>query len=200
MRKRTLESKRVEAQTIIDRYPQDVAFSPEDRARLSELTGTELRYCVKRANPLFSGDKRHLYVLAYDWQIPEQWSWNNALRFAHSDDPAAAKQKHQFQKYLLALRYAIRSDLQSFLMMERDTPCACGSLNDLTADHASPPFISIAEAFLAEHPVLELRQLKGVSDVLADRAIESEWIAFHRARATFQVLCRRCNSSKGARV
>ena len=61
-----------EARAMIDRYRVDQPFSAADVTRLSDLSGTELRYVVKRKNPAFPRDVRHLHVMAYDWTEPAQ--------------------------------------------------------------------------------------------------------------------------------
>lgn len=57
----------------------------------------------------------------------------------------------------------------------------------------------IAMAFIELNPGFALRKVKGCGDLIADIDLEAHWIAFHAARATYQLLCRSCNSRKGAR-
>jgi hypothetical protein len=40
--------------------------------------------------------------------------------------------------------------------------------------------------------------MDGIGDVMADADVEAEWVEFHGKRAAYQLLCRQCNSSKGA--
>lgn len=188
------------AREIIDRYAIGVPFSEGDLRELADLTDTELRYAVRQKNPMFPGDRRHLHVIAYDWLEPQQWSWRSALQIAHSRDPEEARANRERQKVMFALRFAVKSDMDDFRSACIPAECAvCGAIDDLTTDHVTPPFVAIAREFLKIHPVIELRTVQGCGDLIASPDIEAEWIAFHAARAVYQLLCRSCNSSKGAR-
>lgn len=187
-----------EARAIIDRYRIEQPFSPSDLARLSELSGTELRYVIKRKNPTFPSDNRHLHVLAYDWMELGQWSWNQAIKIAFARSPAEAIESRRRGKLLFALRRSIQADLNDFRCAQADQCCArCGSPDTLTTDHVAPPFIRIALDFIASHPDIPLTKVQGDGDRIAFVDVEAEWIAFHASRAVYQLLCRSCNSAKG---
>lgn len=189
-----------EARAIIDRNALDVPFGDDDRTRLADVTGTELRFVVRRRNPEFPNDTRHLHVLAYDWTTPAQWSWRNAILIDRNRSPEESARMRLHQREQQALRFAIRDDLRDFLDAQWPAECAaCGSGDNLTADHAGAPFIEIARSFLETHRPLELRSAAGIGDVIASMDIEAEWIEFHASRAVYEVLCRSCNSRKGAR-
>lgn len=196
----TLGAKVALAREIIDGYPLDVPFSADHCAQLADLTDTEIRFVVRRENPAFPSDKRHLHVIAYDWFEPQQWSWRSALQIAHSRDPEEARANRERQKAMFALRFAVRADMADFRSAQIPAECAvCGALDDLTTDHVKPPFIAIAREFLGLHPTIDLRKVQGCGDLIASADLEAEWISFHASRATYQLLCRSCNASKGAR-
>ena len=185
---------------MIDRYAVGEPFSDDDLADLADLTDTELRHVVRGKNPMFPADKRHLHVTAYDWLRPQQWSWRGALEVAHARDPEEARANRAYQRVMFALRFAVKDDMKDFRTAQDPAECAvCGDDDDLTTDHVKPPFIAIAREFLKFHPAIELRTVQGCGALLSSVDIEAEWIAFHAARAVYQLLCRSCNSSKGAR-
>lgn len=196
----TLQAKIALARQIIDRYQIGQPFSEPDLQALSELTDTELRYVVRRRNPAYPNDKRHIHIIGYDWSEPREWSWNKAITFAHARDPEDARAAREHQQRMCALRLAVKPDMDDFRAACEPRECGvCGDIDDLTTDHVKPPFITIARAFLELHPVIELRSVPGSGYAIADPDLEAEWIAFHASRAVYQLLCRSCNSSKGAR-
>ena len=200
VRKQPLLAKLERAREIIDCYPVDQPFEAPHVDEFSELSGTELRALIRRRNPKFPGDKRHLHALAYDWTEPQQWSWRTAIQIAHARNPEEARAARERQKVLLALRYAIKADMDDFRHAQYPYECAgCGATDDLSTDHKTPPFSVIAAEFLKDHPSIGLRDEQGHSGVIADADIESKWIAYHASRAVYQLLCRVCNSVKGAR-
>lgn len=192
----TTKSGRLQAaRALIDSHGFDQVWSSAAVRELAALTGTPLRAVIKKRNAKFPNDLRHLHVLAYDWTTPQQWSWNKAIEFEGRDEARIRR------KQLDALRDAVRADLADFLAAAVQA-CAgegCRAMHDLTVDHVAPPFIEIAEAFLAERGPLALVATDGGCDVIAEDAVLAEWVAFHAARSTYQVLCRSCNARKGAR-
>lgn len=200
VRKPTLAGKIARAREIIDTYAIGAPFSATDLAELADLTATEIRSAQRMLNPMFSADPRHLYVIAYDWTEPQQWSWRSAIEDAHRKDPVEAIRQRQHQKRMAALRHAVSYDLRDFRLSVTNPSCAvCGNTEDLTTDHMEPTFIEIAMAFLKLHPSFALRKVRGCCDLIQDMDLEAEWVTFHAGRATYQLLCRGCNSRKGAR-
>jgi 5-methylcytosine-specific restriction endonuclease McrA len=199
-RRQTLLSKLERAREIIDCYAIGQPFAETHVDEIAELSGTLLRGLWRKSNPLYPNDKRHVHALAYDWLEPEQWSWRTAIQIAHARDPQEARQARERQKVVLALRHAIKSDMEDFRHSQHPYECAvCGASNDLTTDHKKPPFSLIAGEFLKDRGPIALRDVPGHSGIIADEDLEAQWITFHAARAVYQLLCRSCNSSKGAR-
>jgi hypothetical protein len=101
---------------------------------------------------------------------------------------------------LQALRTAVQPDLDDFRAATTAQRCArCDAVDDLTTDHVFPSFDAIATDFLSHLRPVQLQAVSGGSEILADPALEAEWIVFHARRAVYQLLCRRCNSEKGSR-
>ena len=193
----------IAVRAIIDRYSLGIRFSVADTQALSELCGVELRQVVRRKNPQYPTDQRHLHASLGESSEPREWSWRNALDEHHARDKQRAKAMRPHTKVLWALRRAIEPDMREFAFSQKDQRCAeCGSTENLTVDHADVPFHAIACDFLAHLPQQpELRSLTGGGDALADRRLRSEWITFHTSRTPrYQFLCRACNSSKGCRT
>lgn len=189
-----------EARRIIDGYPLETWFSSAHVDRLADLSDTDLHGVVRKRNPKYPSDTRHLHVVTFEWLEPRQWSWRSAITIAKARDPEAAAVARIRDKQLYALRYSVKTDMEEFRYAATPQECAaCKETDGLTTDHVAPPFIRIAEAFLAVEAPLTLRSVPGAGDVIADPDVEAEWITFHAARATYQLLCRSCNSSKGAR-
>jgi hypothetical protein len=188
----TKKARKTETQAIIDRYPLLVPFSQVDLARLNELLGTDHPAVRRAKNPVYPQDPRHLQVC-----IDGNWSgfsWNNAI--SPPNDRALVKK---------AMRFSIGKDMLEYRMMLIDTGtgCAyCGSRDDPTLDHVDPPFDVIAEAFLTHRGgLVELTDgPMGIGVVIKSIDTEAEWIAWHSARAVYQLLCRSHNASKGVRA
>jgi 5-methylcytosine-specific restriction endonuclease McrA len=188
------------ARLIIDRNQLDVPFSAEDVAEFADVTGTHIRFAVRRRNPAFPKDPRHVHVIAYDWTSPQEWSWVKAINISRDRDPEDALRMRRHQREQQALRYCIAKDLREFLDSQWPAECAaCGSTDHLTADHAGTPFIHIAREFISLLGPIELLDTPGMGATIADANMEATWIAFHASRASYSVLCRSCNSKKGAR-
>lgn len=187
-RRTTKKARRERARALIDANAIDEPFSEQDTALMNELLGVQFAGYVRRINPDYPTDPRHLHALDGD-----QWgafSWNKAI------SPISAEQNVK-----RVMREIVREDMRDFLSTQ-DPFCAhCGASDDLTVDH-TPPFDEIANEFIRQFGLPELAAApSGVGNVFADENIEAEWILFHAARATYlQVLCRLCNSSKGKRA
>ena len=199
-RPKTKTAALAEIRELIDRFSTGEVWSDEARERLSAITNTDLKYVVKKENPEFPSDNRHIHVVAYDWTAPAQWSWRKAIDAAYAKDLEKYQLEKQFQKNIAALRVAVRGHMRAFRDQSAEQICANGNCRvpyDITVDHVGEPFISIASDFLKSRDI-KLYQKDGIGDVMADATVEAEWVEFHGKRAAYQLLCRSCNSSKGA--
>jgi hypothetical protein len=198
MPKMTQKAALAKARDLIDSYCLNNEFCPAALAILSDLTGTPIHYAIKRKNPSWPSDKRHLHVMAGADTQAHQWSWRRAVEIHHARDPDERRLVWWRFKVLRALRQAVQPDMDYFRKAQVTPRCAeCDAIDDLTTDHWEP-FHGIALTFLLNYPNLALREIPGSSDGIADSEIENKWIEFHRREASYQILCRRHNSSKGA--
>jgi len=80
--------------------------------------------------------------------------------------------------------------------------CAkCQSEDDLTTDHTRVPFDAIAEEWLARNAPVEIEKCPdGIGYRITRRDQAAAWITEHAGKSTYQILCRSCNASKGARI
>jgi hypothetical protein len=117
---------------------------------------------------------------------------------------------HPTSKYLgEAMRTACKSESLRFFEAHyhQGWTCRCGWVSDTTAgvdvDHVVP-FSMLKTAFLANekaHPEVFLHDgHRPAAFLLSDKAFSDRWVAFHQANSRYQLLCSRCNSSKGAKV
>jgi len=184
----TKESRLASARALLDRQFVGVEFSAEDAASMNEILGTAFDGFCKRDNPRSSKDTRHLYAcFAGLWK---DVSWRKFI-----------VRPSQVSLVKAALREAVYSDTRDAFYALVPKECAvCKGLDDLTVDHVGVPFISIANDWIALRGPPALKDgPHGLGRMIADLDTEADWIAFHASRATYQILCRPCNSRKGAR-
>lgn len=182
------------ARKLIDSVGMWQEWTPEQLARLSALTGVEVRYAMRKPNPSFPSDKRMLEVLTGEWTKPAAWSWRRAIE-SSGDIEAYAKAKR-----VAALRHGILEQIAG-ARARLGTACEkCGAMDDLTVDHAGQPFTDIASDFLAMFPVVVLKDTDGAGGIIADDILLQAWQQYHDKRAVYALLCRSCNSAKGAGV
>jgi 5-methylcytosine-specific restriction endonuclease McrA len=185
---------------LIDRQHYDIPWSDANREELCRLTGSELAAVYRRRNLAFPSDTRHLHAIRPGESEPSQWSWRNALTLFYARDPESGELARRRNRDIKTLRTAIAEELRTARDLVGATACAvCGRADDLTVDHKEPPFISIAAAFLEERGPLRTREVQGAGACLEHEQF-TEWLEFHASRATYQLLCRSCNSKKGART
>jgi hypothetical protein len=104
-----------------------------------------------------------------------------------------------------AMRYAVRRQAMGWKRIQGRAICCarCKSSSHLHVDHLSPPFIAIQTSFLAgrdDVPVsFDMCSKTCVSKFRKeDATFKRHWQRYHKARATYQLLCRTCNAQKGA--
>lgn len=187
-KKPTKKWRREEARRLIDKNVIGVEFSDEDTTDLNAVLGTAFDRFIRRKNPKFPSDPRHLYALAGN--VWDSFSWVKAI-YPLPDDQVVKK----------VMRSSIQQEMNDYLDAQDDPTCVkCGTTDDLTADH-TPPFDSIVMEFVAVHGWPEIQPSPdGVGNMIKDINVEAAWIAFHQSRILYlQVLCRPCNASKGKR-
>lgn len=173
------------ARQIIDMHRFDEEFFPQPLAVLNLITDRQLERVRRAKNPEYPNDPRHIQVWSEGrWQ---PYSWNKAITGRNDD----------LNK---AMRASIAEDLQEFRIACKPQRCAiCKTGRDLTTDHMIDSFKTIAADFLKGKKIDLVDGPPGGGKMFASQDVEADWIAYHASRATYQLLCRSCNSSKGAR-
>lgn len=183
----TKKAREEKAREIIDRNALDVPFSKQDVFEFSTACQEYIAGVVRKVNPQFPKDHRHLHMLIDGvWQNK---SWRKMIY------PIS---KEQDAKRIM--RHAVRMDMMDFMDATSDKFCQhCFTEENLTVDHVSPPFDDIANEFIKTHGVPELDDPpRGqVINLFRDMDIEAAWVSFHASHACYQILCRSCNASKG---
>lgn len=189
MKKITKKYRLEKAREIIDRNAIDVPFNSYDVECFSIVCDKEIDGAVRRINPQFPhSDPRHLHTLIDGvWEARSWRKWINPL------SPE--------QEVKRVMRFSVSEDMRDFMSSCYPQECEiCGSVDDLTVDHVSPPFDDIANNFISESGIPEIvgpRDTSRVINEFADIDAEASWIAYHASSATYQILCRSCNASKG---
>lgn len=163
-------------------------FNDEEVFIFNELTGFEYKKYKIVLSP-FSHEKKPRNVYVQD--VQEMRSWRKQI-----DDFDYTKKQRINQ--MQAMRNAIIPSLQKQnLGMECNL---CGSKEYLTVDHKTIPFIDIAEGFLSFYPNFETgTPVNKLGHYFIDGKLEQEFITIHDELADYQLLCRSCNSKKGAK-
>lgn len=183
-KKMTKATKVALVQALIDRNEYGVPFPDDDVVRLNELLGSDFKEVRREHNAHYPANKRHL---SCDGRAT---SWR-----------AYIYPQNERQWLHKAFRYAIWEETDHWLAEQEHKWCAeCFSTDDLTTDHIDPPFSVIADRFIAMTGVIPLEKSIYGGWEFADEKQRAAWLAYHNAEANYQVLCRSCNSRKGARI
>ena len=186
--KLTKKHRKARCGEIIKSYDVDTYFTKFDIDELNSLLGAQFQSAMRRINSTYPSDPAHLWVL-YDMGDWTPVSWNNLI------SPKSDRQKRH-----KAMRFSVASDIDD-LRNTMGAECEnCGASENLQVDHLAPPFMQIADEFISDNGMFEIiNNDDGAGWVFLDQESEALWIAFHASRATYQVLCRSCNASKGAK-
>jgi 5-methylcytosine-specific restriction endonuclease McrA len=183
-----------QAREVIDRNDYGIPFNADDLSMFSYLTGCTLRYACRRIDPNYPTNERHVEVLAYDWEEPRGWSWRKAIEIGQHD-------VDRYERYNAnqAMRDAVRPQIVKFLDGAEKACAACASTDSLTVDHVWPPFLQISADYVAQFGLPQLEENTGSGFKFANQDDEKRWQDCHQEKANLGILCRSCNSKKGAR-
>ena len=95
------------ARELIDSTKMWKEWTPEQLIALTELTGVEIRYAMRKPNPSFPSDQRMLEVITKEWAHPAPWSWRRAIETSGNIDMYLRGKK------AAALRQAILEQIES---------------------------------------------------------------------------------------
>lgn len=173
---------------VIDACPMGSVMTPEQTEWMCRNLEVEYRYFRHVPNPTFPSDIRYLET-SQNGVAWTSFSWNKAI---DRPDPK--------QRILTAMRKAVWNGKRMDYWVNNEKVCAvCSSTENPCVDHNKTPFIEIANLYIATFGVAEpIDGLPGEGPVMQDLD-RLQWVEFHDLMADFQMLCRSCNSSKGAR-
>ena len=120
------------------------------------------------------------------------------------------KSRHDLRDVTQAMRSAICDQIFTYKnlnVLHGSATCklcllACGSGTDrvIHVDHATIPFNHILEQFCVRN-VIELSKIElGSNYLIKDGELMMKWKSHHEEMATYQILCRSCNTAKGCKV
>ena len=189
MEKLTKIERKRRVRDLVDRQQYDAPFNEADVAEMNALCEWNFKHYKRIQNLLFPNDTRCV-AHSDDGQNFEVWSWNRAISGGNIVDEA--------------LRRGIEiATLNAAAELPKE--CAhCQSRDKLTVDHKDPPFSTIASDFLKLYPEPApdkwlTNNKQGGGWIIGDLDFLRLWRSYHDQRATYQMLCRSCNASKGNR-
>lgn len=190
MKKITKKARIEKAREIIDRNQMNVPFPDIDVQEFAAVCQQPITAAVRRMNPQFPKDYRHLHT-----EIDGAWAARSWRKLISPITP--------LQQAKIIMRHAVWQDMREFSESMEPRECvACGAVDDITVDHVWPPFDDIAMAFIDRHGIPEVEIPEDsfkILDRFADQELEGKWVHFHAENAVYQLLCRSCNASKGKR-
>ena len=185
----TKKSRLEACRNLIDKNQIDVYFNDSDTEQLAEILQHDIAGAIRRKNPQFPSDPRHLHTL-----IDGVWdgrSWRKMIEQTATPESEAKR----------VMRHLISQDMREFMdSMDHPFCLNCFVDENLTVDHVKPPFSEIANEFIKEHGLPEIQDNPDPNTVVkqfADFDMEAKWVHFHSENAAYQILCRSCNASKG---
>ncbi len=186
----TKQERKAAMRALIDAQRFDWPFSEYGIAEVNRLTGWDFKGYKRVRNPTWKDDKRCL-AHTVDGQTWVVWSWNKAI-----DGNSG------FNDVLEAMRAAVQPQMREFALSVPNVCVMCESTDFLSVDHKDTPFIVLARILVKEQPgMLSAIANDGTGEgwYIKDMDVLNTWLDFHEVNATYQVLCRSCNSKKGAK-
>lgn len=174
---------------LIDRQRFDHLFNKIDVATVNQLTGWCFPAYQRVRNPQWKTDNRCL-AHTKDGETWEIWSWNKAI-----------DNRVKFYDLQEAMRLAIAPQMQRYAATAESRCCVCKSEKFLTVDHKDKPFVAFVRDFMKSHPnVMDAieNDANGSGWYIGDPELKESWVLYHKVNATYQILCKSCNSKKGA--
>ena len=182
--KRTKKWREEKIREILDSHEFYKPFNDEVLGVVNEVLGTKF-YAAKRTP--YHPHHRNMQVQHYQGEDFGDWSWKKTIR-----PPSEIKDAFD------VMRKAIQHELDEYRHRSSPECVKCGSSENPTVDHKTIPFIQIAQAYIEQFGLPErYHGGNGAGWLLAEPDM---WIDFHWEMADYQILCRSCNSAKGASI
>lgn len=178
------------AKAIIDQYSIGEKFNDQHLKEFEELTGAHFVYIKRVPHKPGHQPARHLECTCPEWNVYDgTFSWQRAVQKLSNA---------QYKKLATnqAMREAVQPYQKAWLLKQEKVCAACLSTENAQADHKDIPFIKIQSSFADQFGEPEANYEREVGWKIRN---ERQWIEYHNSVATYQVLCRSCNASKGAR-
>lgn len=186
----TKKQRHEKAEAIIDQYSIGEKFNDQHHEEFEDLTGVAFNWIQRVPAKPGHAPARHLACSCPEWD-------NHVGTFSWQDAVKRFKEPQLKQLHInRAMRKAVQRDQKAWLLKQEKVCAACLSTENAQADHKDIPFIKIQSSFADQF---------GEPEVYYDPKLawkiknEQQWIEYHNSVATYQVLCRSCNASKGAR-
>jgi 5-methylcytosine-specific restriction endonuclease McrA len=157
----------------------------------AEKIGSGVQYFVLERSP----GNRGVRTFAVRAEGAVDFSWKICCA---GKDPGAGR------KLTMALRYAVRGQINDWIEEQKPTHCkSCETMFrtrlDWHVDHVVPFKLLSAEFLHGRKAPTEFTDLEisgGHKFSMADWEFERDWLAFHKDKATLQALCVECNQKK----
>ena len=202
---------RARLRSLIDASAFDEPMDAGSVAVVNELTGWSFEAYKRVRNRAFPSDTRCLaHLSAGEWEV---WSWNKAIAIAAAAEPKGWSPGSV--EWQAALRWEVRDQMAEYALKALDECARCGKRSDMTVDHLTVAFSTLANQFAASvgacgppgpsvpsgqlQPALLANDATGRGWYVKDASVAARWREFHRANADYQMLCRSCNSRKGSK-
>lgn len=188
----TKKLRREICQQIIDRCPIGAEIPADDLQVFNEMLGTNFLAAKHMINTApGTNDPRHVH--AFDGNEWDVCGWNGYI-----------SPKTDWRRLCDVMRKLSEDLGKEFARNSGETTCAWeykgGCKGALQSDHKTVSFDAIARAFVDEYGLPELEKgPPGAGRVFKSKEMEAAFIAFHSARADYQLLCARHNQIKGNR-
>jgi hypothetical protein len=173
---------------LLDRQPLDTLFPDQDLATLNSLTGWEAAAAKRVFNKTHPSDTRCVAISnGGDFEV---WSWVKAI------------DGYRYSKNVTrAMRHAIQAQMMEYMDSAVPICVGCGTGSFLSVDHKTKSFTKLAANFRNDFAKLDYELANdndGSGWRLKHQRTGDAWNEYHKSLADYQILCRSCNSAKGA--
>ena len=189
MQKLTQIERKRRVRELIDRQEYHKEFNQLDVNAMNNLCGWNFAFYKRVYNLEYPTDTRCV-MNSDDGEHYVTWSWNRAISGVNILNQA--------------FRKAVEPQMRVIALHLPDLCSHCQAKEYLTVDHLAVPFSTIMADFLKMFPDVNSENGlanagKGGGWYIKDPELKSIWEDFHSKHATYQVLCRSCNASKGVK-
>lgn len=182
--KRTKAWRENKMREILDSQKFYTPFDEEVLGLVNSVLGTHF-YSAQRTP--WHPHHRNMQIRHFEGESFGDWSWRKTI-----------SPPKELQEAYAAMRKAIQPELDAFRKQSSPECMSCGSTEHPTTDHKTIPFLQIAQAYIEQYDIPErYHGGNGMGWLLVEPDL---WIDFHWEMADYQILCRSCNSSKGAKT